>query len=636
MDFQGIIFKSAFMLKWFYNRKCYSFCTQILPTSPCQHVNFISHRAFLASTFFKIIQFIFKHFYKMPNTWTVVYTCAKLCSEIRHYSSNFDNRVVGENVPPINKAPFSLDPRKYVMRKYGNHWKDSLAAKKSYSLRDKDELNADDFIIFEHFVSVQPHQLVLHKRGNCQGAVVRVWGGVKHPIDNNILTNLPSGRPWMLLWSGEAICYSDFRARIIPLKKAPVPINIIKIELRHDFVSYYPKINKVCLHSDRITQNVIDDLLSEMSLKTNDCYYKSVEPIAYIERMPTETMLTIFQHLDLKSLRSCSSVNRRWNWIANDPRFYINVDLSLYWNTVNADCINSFSNKFTNIEKLDLSNCNLHHISYDHNVSDMDTAIQNLLNACRHSLTHISMENNISVTPKVLRSIALCPNLLELRLNNTFNWIRFGSKTFVEFKHLQTLDLSTTHIKAHDLIRILQRTPELLHLLIENNPQMCNDFGMIVSTLSNYNRKLKCWSSWKSFSNGSQFEYIGYFIHLPHLEELDLGYCAPQRMHFDIFESLGIHCKKLRRLILTDWKCLETDSVLSIAFHFKELKTLDLRGCKGCLSMEICVHILVELPQLRLLDISSCDCLTLGEFFELQRMFPHVEIKGFIDYSCNI
>ncbi|KAL1501576.1 hypothetical protein ABEB36_006875 [Hypothenemus hampei] len=521
-------------------------------------------------------------------------------------------------------------------RKYGSHWNLSSVAKRSYSFPNGNLLETEDFVVLAYNKPIVPRNLIIHQSSNIQGAIVQVWGGRRHKAHLDKLVCMPNGNYWNLLWAGNQVSNMIYVKRVIPLNKTNYAVNVIKIQLLTRIIPYYPRIGHIELTSKKSVpapKIYTIPTLPDLSCRTSHVNYKMIPATSNhslnIGFLPTEVLLKIFYYLDIKSLRRCCLVNEHWNHVANDPVLYKYLDLSPHWAFVNSDYLMFVADNFNRIQKLDLSNCNGELIGYTTHTNGMDLAIQKILYSCQHSLTHLCLENNLSVTNNVIEAITQCSNLIELRLKNTFAWVHFG---IAQFKKLQTLDMSATHIRIKDLCNILEKTPELLHLIIDSNPQISKGFSDILNTVTQYNRKLTCWSSFKTFKGYQDLQLYMKFCELPYLEELDLGYCPPIQIQEDIFQEIGVSCPKIRRLILTNWERLSPESIAYIIMHFPHLKELDLRGCRK-ITAKMCFLILFSLCELRHLDINHCEKISQEEFFYIKFHFPRADIKGFMEDS---
>ncbi|KAL1501445.1 hypothetical protein ABEB36_006762 [Hypothenemus hampei] len=553
-----------------------------------------------------------------------------------HFSGVCNNRIRHEG--PSGLVPnYRIPAEELSLKKYGTHWCVNSAAKRSYSDASEDIIETDEFVVLEYSKAMIPRHLIIHPSSNLQGAIIQVWGGRRNTTDLDKLVCMPNGNYWNLLWSGNEIENFMYMKRVIPLNKTNYAVNVIKIQLLTSILPYYPRIGNIQLTnkksvpcSKRYTRLMLQYLAFLPKVVKNHSDLEIPSQTTNIAALPTEILLKIFQYLDTKSLRSCSMVNEHWQQVANDPSLYKYLDLSDYWNIVDLESLTFVANNFNRIIKLDLSNCNGELIGFTKRTNGMDLAIQKILNNCKHSLTHLCLDNNLSVTNNVIKAITQCSNLKELRLSNTFSWNHFED---VQFEKLQTLDVSATHIRTNDLCNILKKTPELLNLLIDSNPQMSKGFANIVCTVTRYNLNLICWSSSKTFLGNQNFQFYRRFCLLHKLEELNLGYCPPTHIPSDLFREIGLGCPRLRRLILAKWENLSVESIAYAVIHCQSLDELDLRCCHK-LTPNMCRAIIFGLKKLHLLDVTHCEQITLEEYFDIRLHSGRAYVKGHMEDPC--
>ncbi|XP_050296045.1 F-box/LRR-repeat protein 4 isoform X2 [Anthonomus grandis grandis] len=330
----------------------------------------------------------------------------------------------------------------------------------------------------------------------------------------------------------------------------------------------------------------------------------------------------------LNVLIKCAQVNTRLNKLCQNQALYQNISLKIYWYLVDSKALEFFKKKIGNIKKLDLSWCNETQLSFNRRLHfDYYSKLQSILESSSQTITHLCLNNNYFVDDELLHRIAACTELKDLRLHHTFNWIR---SPLDKLGHLVTLDLSLTNIIDQDLIQILISNPHLEHLVLD----LCEKLVLIdsiVETVTLCNKKLKTWSSWKAYSFTSAG--IRKFGSCENLEELDLGWCLMCRDPGDCLAAIANGCKKLRRLILSEWRGVTDQLLMPIIHSCKELTQIDLIGIKG-ITAESCEKALFLLPKLRLLDVSFCDSLRQHEVEIWREQYPHITIqRSHSDYS---
>ncbi|ERL87168.1 F-box/LRR-repeat protein 4 [Dendroctonus ponderosae] len=558
-----------------------------------------------------------------------------------HYSSRYNNQL-NYCYSPTNllgkyeKYPSYGDfPEAYFLRSYGKWWRYSGSAQKEYRPQDFDLLNAEDFVTLEFGSAVVPREVFIYEVYN-PGAVIRIWG------------RLSSDTKWHLLWEGfPQKCAATSRKFTPPLRKINYLINILRIEFNQSHLDYHTAIDGVllCGYQPRtiikfelirrgLTQNKLATSSNSATVgywETNRNCVTLNDKLAfdYINLLPNEIILKVFQCLDLKSLSRCAQVNRRWNKLAQDQTLYRNISLKIYWYLVNEQTLDFFINKIQNVKKLDLSWCNQYQISFNKRLDyDYHCKILSLLEESSRTITHLSMNDNYFVDSDVLNKIVCCKELTELRLHHTFNWIRWPKDQLTK---LVTLDLSITNIIDEDLIQILMANPNLEHLVLD----LCEHLFMmnsVVETVTLFNKKLKTWSSWKTDSLTS--DAVRKFSLCSNLEELDLGWCLLDSVPGDSLAEIANGCKRLKRLILSQWRGATDQSLMPIIISCKDLTQLDLIGIKN-ISSELCEKALFRLPKLRLLDISFCDGVRQEEVAIWRQQYPHITIQRSCEHTVT-
>ncbi|XP_050296044.1 F-box/LRR-repeat protein 4 isoform X1 [Anthonomus grandis grandis] len=551
-----------------------------------------------------------------------------------NYSSRYNNQC-SYSYAPINlvgkyvKYPCYGDfPETYFLRSYGKWWKTSKASQKEYRPQDFDLLAAEDYVTLEFGSVVIPREIFIYEVYN-PGAIVRIWGRLK---------TTPN---WVLLWEGfPQKCAPRSRKFSPPLRKLNVLINLVRIEFNQNHLEYHTALDAVLLcgyqpesqfqyEIIKFTEVNILKALSTITVSDVENERKrDKDPIDNFSMLPNEIILKILEYLDLKSLSRCAQVNTRLNKLCQNQALYQNISLKIYWYLVDSKALEFFKKKIGNIKKLDLSWCNETQLSFNRRLHfDYYSKLQSILESSSQTITHLCLNNNYFVDDELLHRIAACTELKDLRLHHTFNWIR---SPLDKLGHLVTLDLSLTNIIDQDLIQILISNPHLEHLVLD----LCEKLVLIdsiVETVTLCNKKLKTWSSWKAYSFTSAG--IRKFGSCENLEELDLGWCLMCRDPGDCLAAIANGCKKLRRLILSEWRGVTDQLLMPIIHSCKELTQIDLIGIKG-ITAESCEKALFLLPKLRLLDVSFCDSLRQHEVEIWREQYPHITIqRSHSDYS---
>ncbi|CAG9773135.1 unnamed protein product [Ceutorhynchus assimilis] len=554
-----------------------------------------------------------------------------------HYSSKYNSHcsysyaphnLVGKYVKYPSYGDFQ---EAYFLRSYGKWWKTSSATQKDYRPQDFDLLGAEDFITLEFGSTVVPREIFIYEVYN-PGAVIRIWGRLK--IDPK----------WHLLWEGfPQKCAPKSRKFCPPLRKINCLINIIRLEFNQSHLEYHTAIDAVLLSGyqpettfqseiirhgltevkfntpQTIRELTVGDL--EKRTKNQGDVSENLEPVDCFCLLPDEIIINIFHYLDLKSLSRCAQVNHRWNKLARDQTLYQNISLKIYWYLVDTETLDHFQKKIVNLKKLDLSWCNEHQLYFHQRLNyDYHLKLQSIIEGASKTLTHLSLNDNYFVDFDVIGKINQCTELVDLRLHNSFNWIRCPLD---KLTNLVSLDLSLTYIIAQDLIQILMANPHLENL----NLDLCEKLVLvdqIVETVAMFNKKLKTWRSWKSFYFTP--DGIRKFGLCQNLEELDLGWCLIDRDPGDCLLSIANGCKRLKRLILSEWRGLSEQLLMPVILSCKELTQIDLIGIKT-ITADVCENALFRLPKLRLLDISFCDGVRQSEVEIWRQQYPHITIQ---------
>ncbi|KAL1506560.1 hypothetical protein ABEB36_005900 [Hypothenemus hampei] len=342
------------------------------------------------------------------------------------------------------------------------------------------------------------------------------------------------------------------------------------------------------------------------------------------EALPTEILYNIFEYLDLRNLSQCAQVNKRWNSIASDLHFYQQVDLRMYWDKINNKTLKILKNKLRRVRKLDMTWCQ---DSLLRRPPENRTSLTSILEGVKDTLTHLCL-NYTNFVPKVMMpKIFDCPNLEELRLRK-IDWrdIDSWSVPCKVLICLKTLDVSFSNIDEHDLIAILKKAPNLEHLFIDDCNRLRNVYP-IVTTVVNYNPKLKSWTSSCTFHLKNNYQAYEEFGKLTELEYLDLnfGETSPYSIGCKWLECIAMNCKKLKRLELSYWPHLTDKDLMSVLTHCKELSYLYLLGSYNITSWTLSTAC-ENLPNLRHICVSKREEISKEVVEDLAERYKHVNI----------
>ncbi|KAL1509970.1 hypothetical protein ABEB36_004633 [Hypothenemus hampei] len=499
----------------------------------------------------------------------------------------------------------------------------SCYAQKPYRFQEAELLDVEDYTTIRFQRPIKLHMFKMHPSWKKANVVARMWGALIETQE------FPLSANWKLFYKASDLkdskgyfnLYSEF-------------INLIRIELDTNFRKYVPDFTHfkygVLIFSvpplvfnpdfqemmDKLTLNA--DPEKETELKINE------KKIA--GNLPDEILYKIFNCLDIASLSRCAQVNKRWNRIANEPDFYRDIDLKIYWNKINGNALEKLKVKLQNVRKLDMTwcrDCEVGH--YERSSEHFRHSIESILRKSKDTLTHLCLNYSGFARGEVLKIIVSCPNLKELRIRQylSCSW----NLENISMKKLNTLDVSMSKIYVRDLIIILKNNPDLEHLVVDycENLSECQSAGPIIATLITHNRKLKAWSSWETFFRQDNSLIYKEFGKLVQLEDLDLGFCESIPYRINCLEIITKRCKKLKRLVLANWRRLTDEQLLAILTEAKELIHLNLANLPEISSMILSVAI-NNLPNLRLLDIRQCVGIDKKMVTEYKEQYPNITI----------
>ncbi|GJQ85449.1 putative F-box LRR-repeat protein [Trypoxylus dichotomus] len=506
----------------------------------------------------------------------------------------------------------------YMLRKYGKWWVESENSQKHYMTQDVEEVPCQDYITLRFEAAVIPTAVIIYETFN-PGAVVRIWA--RH-----------TGESWLILWEGKPqICPQTSRNFSPPIRQISNLINEIRLDLNHTLLDYQTALDAVLLAGKQPTSELQRKLLSSRLLtvqmnksdtESRNCDINRQNNIFTI--LPYDVIVHIFRYLDLKTLCRCAQVSKLWLSATLDPRIYCHLSLKRYWHKIDNRLLEMFMERCRTLKKLDLSWCG------DDNRISEETFAEFLKSSCRY-LTHLSLCHSKFVTGSCVSNISqYCKDLVEIRLQDC----NLGEKSshfrnLAALNKLRTLDLYSSSVRDDDLIYILSNTPYLQHINID----MCNNLRRldnITEVVSQYNRNLVTWSSWKI----ERMTAVGVrnLAKCSRLRELDLGWCFISSDPEDCLEHIAQGCKDLRRLILSRWRGVCDHLLLPIIRSCKQLIQLDLLGVH--ISGDICDIALVSLPKLQILDISFCDAVKSEQVALFKEYYPHVGIYHRMEFGA--
>ncbi|KAL1505754.1 hypothetical protein ABEB36_005244 [Hypothenemus hampei] len=422
-----------------------------------------------------------------------------------------------------------------------------LRAQKPYRYQDIDPLGAEHFTTVQFLGPVSMTNFKMHPSWEEANVVVRIWSSF---IDYNKWNHVK----WHLVY--EASHSKDFSENY---KECSKIVNMLRIEFNKNFPKYIMVARGMFYHvltegvftqfplfyplSNKVWHNGVQEL-------TNNIVIRDRESGAewngrnVTENLPPEIMYNIFDCLDLVSLSRCAQVNKRWNLISQDLRFYRDVDLKIYWNKINENSLKILKEKLRNVRKLDMTWFD----AFQLDANKFHNSIMSILERAQNTLTHLCLNDTCWLTEPILEQIFECLNLEELRFRNKDfrhinDWYPISCNKMTKLK---TLDITLCVIRKTQLIGILQLIPNLEHLIMDSCKHL-GDPEPIISTVIKYNSKLKTWSSAGTFNNRDSSEIFKKFGKLVHLEYLNLTFCEPQSHRINCLESIAMNCKNLKR-----------------------------------------------------------------------------------------
>ncbi|KAL1510013.1 hypothetical protein ABEB36_004671 [Hypothenemus hampei] len=300
------------------------------------------------------------------------------------------------------------------------------------------------------------------------------------------------------------------------------------------------------------------------------------------------------------------------------------LNLLTYWTKINGKSFKVLAKKFGKLRKLDLTGCN-NAIDYFGLFSPhFGGILERVLRNSKETLTHLCLNHTRIIKSEILDVIISCPNLQDLRLQNSYFWSWKLNLNNLAITKLKTLDVSGAKIADAELISILKNNPNLEYLALDDCVKLGSP-GPILATVVTYNRNLKAWSSWKTFQNQGNAEIYEIFGELVHLEELDLGFCEPKPYKNTCLEIIVSRCKKLKRLGLANWSYMTDQLLLPILTEAKGLTQLNLAYMPKITS-RVLSQAINSMPNLCLLEIIQCGGIKKKIVEEYKRQYPHITI----------
>ncbi|KAK6618314.1 hypothetical protein RUM44_002766 [Polyplax serrata] len=487
-------------------------------------------------------------------------------------------------------------PQAFVMKTYGNWWKEAPSRLLEYMPQNTPKILSNDFVDISFEESVYPFRISVYETYN-PGAVVRIWAK----------NDLGCKKKWELLWEGEPT-----KVEHIPRIFSPViriinfKTSVLRIEFNHSNLDYYTGIDAVLLVGTKqpirahvsnsnkflktndnekiiesspivlgkLTQqifelnlhNIPDNMDDSQETNTEVQVKPGSENLKYechdngrFQCLPDETILKILGYLDLVTLRRCAHLNKHFHSLCNDSFLYTHLSLQPYWNKLSNSALLSLASKCSHLQKLDLSWCG----SYS------------------------------TITPEVFDDVWKDAHTYKTELLQICH------------EHInESLGFEPT-FEGGSCIKI-------------------TNIDEVVLALAENNRKLISLDLWK-MSNLTQVG-VAALNHCSQLEEVDFGWCLGFTLPVDSLCALAVGCPKLKKLFLTALRGICDKDLEPFIKSCPDLEQIDLLGVRG-ITPDICLRLLTELPKLRLLDLSFCDQISDIHVSEWKRLFPDVSIK---------
>ncbi|XP_025405121.1 F-box/LRR-repeat protein 4 [Sipha flava] len=551
-------------------------------------------------------------------------------------------------------------PQSYVMRSYGP-WKELAPSRKCQIMpQNSGIIKSEDFIILSFATPVVPLVISIFETYT-PGSIVRISGKV---ID------LPDKDAWRLLWEGlPQNCNGLRHSRLFAPK-----LNFIKervkeicIEFNHSQLDYYTELDAVSMggvlnypengelgilsiplvthtlsgyvydNNEIKDQEILNEVrmpsvASYMPMSTSlDPFLKLIKNIEELEsewrnepnidytlQLPNETLMYIFSFLDLKSLRLCMRVCKRFKSICSDPLFYRELNLKPYWSSFSYEMLTSLEPYCTRITKLDLSWCGI--------TKGIKTLPFNIfLKQYGCNLIDLRLDNCGFVDDTTLIILNFfCYSIKELSLRSCtkINFsIVVSPPTFL--CQLERIDFYRTNVNILFLESYLPLMIKLKHINLGSCKRIdCMDH--IAYMLSKSNKQLVSVDFWKSYTlspNGLRFLTV-----LKDLEEIDLGWCLALSIPGDSLVDLVKSCPKLKKIIVVSLRGMCDRDLLAFADHCPLLEQIDLVGLRA-ITVDACSKFLEKCENLKLMDVNFCENIKEVNVQEWRQKYPNVCIQ---------
>lgn len=578
-------------------------------------------------------------------------------------------------------------PQVFVMKTYGNWWKECPSGCVDYMPQNSSRITSDDYIDVAFEQSVYPFRVSIYETYN-PGTVVRIWAKNSSVVP---IATTAKTRMWSLLYEGEALKVGHVPRIFSPvIKTIGFKTSVLRIEFNHSKSDYYTGIDAILLVgtkqpiagpsrveeqknccrsvavSDKLSMDVNEkssfcnvgkltrqvyelnlhyipgnnnwDLDKALARFNNNavtldvCAQPAVSQVIFPEKISS----TIIHHSRFDKLPDETilkilgylDLTSRSNCSQLDRRFHaLANDPSLYTTLSLRPCWN----KLNDVALLGfVKRCQLLRkldLSWCGSYCTIsDTMFNQFVIQCCKNLTHLRLNCcKQLVTNNVMKTVSEhCKQLIEIGLRNCTLITDLGFSYLANYTtRLENLDLYRTNITSNCLVSILKRNPNLLHLNIGSCIRITN-MDEIASVISSCNRNIVSLDFWKT-ANLSQIG-VGTLSSCNNLQEVDFGWCLGFACPIDCLAALAEGCPRLRKLFLTALRGICDKDLEPFLVHCPELEQIDLLGVRG-ITPDICSRLLTELPKLKLLDLSFCDQISDFHISSWKSRFPEVFIK---------
>ncbi|KAL5244612.1 hypothetical protein ACI65C_012022 [Semiaphis heraclei] len=589
-------------------------------------------------------------------------------SEVVDFSSQYGSDIsisyTASNVTgrPSKFPSYGDFPQSYVMRSYGA-WRDLAPSRKCPIMpQNAERIKSEDYIILSFDKPVIPMVVSIFETFT-PGSVVRISGKV---ID------LPDTKAWRLLWEGlPQNCNGTRHSRLFSpkLKYIKEMVKEICIEFNHSQLDYYTELDAVAMggilklsdsgesgfvsvpmiihtvsgyvydNNDKRDQELFSEIkmptmVSEISTSTSydpfftmiennpiksECHdHKIVVPaIDYTLQLPNESLLQIFSYLDLKSLRLCMRVCKRFYNICTDGYFYRELNLKPYWCSFSYSMLISLEPYCNRMTKLDLSWCGI-------TKGILSTAFNLFIEKCGTNLTNIRLDCCGFVNDSTLIAINLfCKYLKELSLRSCTS-IDFELICPPQsFPKMERIDFYRTNITTDCLIFYITCMPNLKHINLGSCKKIdCMD--SVAYNLSISNKQLVSVDFWKSYTLSPTG--LHHLTVLKHLEEIDLGWCLALSIPGNSLLDLVKSCPRLKKIILVSLRGVCDRDLLAFANYCPLLEQIDLVGLRA-ITVDACSKFLQKCKNLKLIDVNFCENIKEDDVKDWRLKYPNKTIR---------